>query len=173
MVMSIKPWITLTKMAKKDQEEINNQSLILNLTCTFFYPIKVDLVLVKNARNDSRLCDRGGSWKGDMSYFFMCPLKRIVWKGDSKWLFKPFSAYHTEDCWVVTSPFSKGRSLTGNVPLRLWLLHMIGWACTEGRETVPCPLWQTLGGFKKTTTGTGTSLNERFNEQNNGCARAL
>ena len=23
-------------MAKKDQEEINNQSLILNLTCTFF-----------------------------------------------------------------------------------------------------------------------------------------
>ena len=39
-------------MAKKDQEEINNQSLILNLTCTFFYPIKVDLVLVKNAQNE-------------------------------------------------------------------------------------------------------------------------
>ena len=29
--------------------------------------------------------------------------------------------------------------------------------------------------FKKTTTATakGTSLNKRFNEQNNGCARAL
>ena len=27
--------------------------------------------------------------------------------------------------------------------------------------------------FKKITTATGTSLNKSFNEQNNGCARAL
>ena len=27
--------------------------------------------------------------------------------------------------------------------------------------------------FKKTTTATGTSLNKRFNEQNNGCALAF
>ena len=76
---------------------------------------------------------------------------------------------------MLNSPFSKGRSLAGSVPLRLLLLHVIGWACTEGRETVPCPLWQTLGEFKKTTTATakGTSLNIRFNEQNNGFARAL
>ena len=85
----------------------------------------------------------------------------------------PVSSYHTEHCWVLTSPFSKGRSLTGNGPSRLWLLHVIGWACTEWRETVPCPLWQTLGGLKKTATGTRTSLNKRFNDQNNGCARAL
>jgi len=33
----------------------------------------------------------------------------------------------------------------------------------------------TNGEFKKTTTATaaGTSLNKRFNEENNGCARAL
>ena len=30
-----------------------------------------------------------------------------------------------------------------------------------------------IGGFKKTATGTRTSLNKRFNEQNNGCTRAL
>ena len=36
--------------------------------------------------------------------------------------------------------------------------------------------WQrlsTIREFKKTTTATGTSLNKRFNEQNNSCARAL
>ena len=27
--------------------------------------------------------------------------------------------------------------------------------------------------FKRPTTATGTSLNKRFDEQNNGCARAL
>ena len=115
MVMSIKPWITLTKMAKKDQEEINNQSLILNLTCTFFYPIKVDLVLVKNARNEFKTLWPRRLVEG-WHVIFLHVKKRIVWKGDSKWLFKPFSAYHTEDCWVVTSPFSKGRSLTGTCP---------------------------------------------------------
>ena len=32
---------------------------------------------------------------------------------------------------------------------------------------------QNGGEFEKATTATATSLNKRFNEQNNGCARAL
>jgi len=43
--------------------------------------------------------------------------------------------------------------------------------CDRGRVLAEAVIRE----FKKATraTGTGTSLNKRFNEQNNGCARAL
>ena len=173
MVVSIKLWIALTKMAKKDYEEI--KSVILYLTCTSFLSHKGGL----SAREKPPKLIQAVVSKVARRRVTCHFSSHVHWRESSGKLTQngslnvPVSSYHTEHCWVLTSPFSKGRSLTGNGPLGLWLLHVIGWACREGRETVPCPLWQTLGGLKKTATGTRTSLNKRFSEQNNGCASAL
>ena len=156
MVMSIKPWITLTKMAKRDHEEINNQIFISYLTFTSFLSHTGGLSARENRSKWIQAvvseAARGRVTSHISSYVRWRESSGKVTQNGS--LNVPVASYHTEDCWVLTSPFSKGRSPTGNVPLRFWLLHVIGWACTEGREAVPCPFWQTLGGFKKTTTGT-------------------
>ena len=139
MVMSIKPCITLTKMA-------NNQSLILYLTCTFFF---------LSHKGGLTTCENRRKWiqavmsKATRRRVTCHVSSHVLWRESSGKLTNNgslnvlVSSYHTEDCWALTSPFSKGRSPTGSAPLRLWLLHVIGWACTEGRETVPCPLCQT------------------------------
>ena len=80
----------------------------------------------------------------------------------------PVSSYHTEHCWVLTSPFSKGRSLTGS-DCSTWLAG----PAQKGGKQFHALSGRLRGESKKIATGTRTLLNKRFNEQNNGCTRAL
>ena len=60
---------------------------------------------------------------------------------------------------MLTSPFSKGRSLNRQRALKV-LTAPRDWLGLQRREgTVPCPLWQTVVKKTTTATATGTSLN--------------
>ena len=170
MVMSIKPWITLTKMAKEDYEEINIQSLILYLTSASFLSHKGGL----SAREKPPKWIQAVVSKAARRRVTCHVSSHLHWRESSGKLTQngslnvPVSSYHTEHCWVLTSPFSKGRSLTGS-DCSTWLAG----PAQKGGKQFHALSGRLRGESKKIATGTRTSLNKRFNEQNNGCARAL